>query len=502
MTLAIGEVYVPESAAEVRTDILNDVRLEAAKHGVDLAYQPGTDTYIWATAVANAAMLQYANLAGVRDNITPLYATGADLENWRIALGLIEVKASQATGKIKPDITGTASISEGTQFTLPNGLRGRVAATYVAITDGAEVDVALIDAGEDGNLAGGEEVTFVNPPVNVAAKATVSLSVPLTGGTDTEDEPRKRTRILNRLRNTPGGGNWGHVRELGLEARASLQDVFVYPALGGAGSLKAALVSGFDRDNNNYSRALSAAAVSLVRDYIQSNMPSPMEIVVQSVADELVDIAINVTIPDSILGGGNGLGWSDLTPWPQLEGADNGRVTVSAVTSSTQITVSANTATSPVAGQTHIAWWAPGDQRFRTFLVTAVSGTAGAWVLTLDKPAVDTDGTSIATGSFISPAAERLDRYGASWLALMEGLGAGENTTDTDRVPRAKRHPFVSDEAFSALTALQLKRLMDGFEEITDTSYAYRSVTSPTVPASVDDAPNVLTPRHLGIYKL
>src|SRR4051794_13328180 len=94
--LEVGRLFVPESADVVRDYFLADLRLEALKAsgGVEPAVQPGTDDYRFATAVANAAMLQYSNISISRDALTPLFATGEDLENWRKALGLPEVQPS------------------------------------------------------------------------------------------------------------------------------------------------------------------------------------------------------------------------------------------------------------------------------------------------------------------------------------------------------------------------------------------------------------------------
>jgi hypothetical protein len=43
-------------------------------------------------------------------------------------------------------------------------------------------------------------------------------------------------------------------------------------------------------------------------------------------------------------------------------------------------------------------------------------------------------------------------------------------------------------------------KLIRDHAEISDAEIAYASATVPTVPSSVDDPPNVLTPRHFGIY--
>ena len=95
----IGKLWVPESADVVRQDILDDIRLVMREQGVTLPVSPKTDTYIWATADANAAMIQYSQLATLSRSITPLYSEGDDLERWRQALGLPVAEPGPSSGR-------------------------------------------------------------------------------------------------------------------------------------------------------------------------------------------------------------------------------------------------------------------------------------------------------------------------------------------------------------------------------------------------------------------
>lgn len=496
--------FVPDRAEVIRDAILADIRLEALKVGEEPAVGPGSDNWWFATAHAHAAMLQYSNIELSRDAITPLNATGADLENWRQALGLAEVEPSPASGKIRVTIeSGTATIANDEQLLLPNGLRIKVTnGPYTSVVDGAEVDVIAIDTGEATNLGAGEPVRWVSAPTNVDDNAEVAGSEPLTGGFDKETDDRKRSRILNALANKPGGGNWGQARQIALDELQTVQDCFVYPAIGGPASVKIVPVRDFDEKHSEYTRELNSAALEVVRNAIHREFPDEVEVVIEAAADETTNVTLLVDIPDSALSGGDGSGWLDQTGvlWPILEAGDSNRVTVTAVTATNQITVSAATTTTPIAGQTHIAWWSPVDLKFRTYLVTAVSGATTAWNCTLDRPLVSDDGTPVAIGDYISPAAVNSEAYGVSWLHTMRELGCGENTEDANRTPRSLRHPFVADERPYSLTFQTLKAFQDRHREITDIEWGYRQKSSPTVPATVADPPNVLVPNHFGIY--
>jgi len=507
------DLYQP-TPQELRDRFLRDARLGALDAGLaEPPTQPGSDWHLLSIATGNAALLSYANVNAAETAHSVLDAEGEDLDRIRNAEGLPVVEPRGSSGKIVVTIAGPTTIPSGTLFTLPNGLSGRTVGNVTNPADRAEIDAETVDAGTKTNLAGGATVRFVSPPANVATDALVSQAFPLRGGTDAETDARKRERILNARRNRPGGGNWGQLRQWALDIVGSVQDAYVMPALGGPGSAKVVPVRRYDEEFGDYSRVMGDVELQAVRSYIQSKMSIPQEIVVQFAADEAVDVTIKVTLPDSSLSGGNGRGWTDAAPWPPLASGDAAAITT--VTSNDQITVDAATATSPIAGLTHVAWWSSVDRKFQTRLVTAVGGSAGAWVLTLESPLLDESGSGPLPGEYISPAAFNLEAYGTQWMKLLGLFGPGQNTTDSGRLPRASRHPYVTDEDPIGITNTTLAQWSNGlrnpdtgeeilppFPEITAFSQNYASVTAPTVPSSVADPPKILVPRHFALYQL
>jgi uncharacterized phage protein gp47/JayE len=504
-TLRIGELYSPSGSNELRDDYLNDIELGARQVGVsDPPIGPGSDWFVAATAISKLGMLGFGNLRISADNANVLYATGPALDEIRAAYGLPVVPASPSTGQVRLTVSGTSTVADGTELVYPNGLRGKVVGTWNGVTNGDEVDVQSIDTGEGTNLDPDTEVEFVTPPLNVATVATVSRSIPLTGGQDEETDERKRARILNRLRNRPSGGNWGYIRELALNALVSVQDCYVYPALGGPASFKAVPVREYQTDRNDYSRTLDDAALRIVRQAIQDDMPDGVEAVVQAVADESCDVSVKVSIPDSTLAGGNGTGWLDETPWPNLAGADT-RILVSAISSDKRtLTMGAATTTvDPLPGITHVAWWSPTERKFHVFTVVA-ENWSGANTITLDRPVVDGTGVAAASGDYVSPAAVNMAGYGDTFVSEFMKLGPGENISGSTNAPRDSRHPFTDVEDPAGLTLTMLAAIINAHPEVTDAAWSYRfpnTTGTPTVPGSVNTAPNVLVPRHLGVYK-
>jgi hypothetical protein len=449
---ATDTLRIPESAEEIRDQLLTDTRLELRNCGItdpEVSVAPFTDNYIWATAQANCGMMQYAAIGQVRPSITPLFSEGTDLERWRLALKLPVVEATGANGRITVTVNGGATINipQAQQFVLPNGFRGEVTFTHSSVSDGSDVSVQMIDVGTATNAVAGTKVRWVNPPFNLANEGRVSINRPLTGGFDEETDARKRERVLNRLGNSPGGGNFGQLRELAFNALASVQGCFVYPALGGPGSVKVIITKGFDRDRNDYSREFDSSAANYVRSKIQETLSESIDIPVTTCADEDTDLALALDLPSSSLAGGGGSGWLDAVPWPAPSTPT--RVRVTAVTDSRTFTVDAVTSVAPVEGVTRIAWWSPSDRKFQVGIITNQTGSSGAWEVTVQDPFVDSTNTMIAAGDYISPAAERMVAYADTVLTLFEGLAPGENTNDANRLPRSQRNPTVEPKARS-----------------------------------------------------
>lgn len=505
MAEQFGIIQVPSGSAEIRDQWLQDARLAAIDTGVaEPPIEPGTDWYLQGEANGQLALVGLANIAISAKDISALDATGEALDAIREADGLPIVQASGSTGKIKITVAGPTTIGTGTQLKLPNGLRIQTVGTVVNPADQQEIDVAAIDLGSLTNLKGGSVVQFVAAPTNISKAAVVSNGFPLTGGTDAETESRKRARILNTRRNKPAGGNWAYWRQFVLDRYAAIEDTYVYPAPGGPSSQLIVPVRAYDRANNDYSRSPTTALIQTIRGAVQTDANSGVETVVRASADELVDFTLLIDIPDSTLAGGNGQGWTDTVVWPTLEVADGDKVTIAGLPGGDYdiITVSANTATAPVAGQTEVAWWSPADRLFYTALVVGQSGSAGAWTLNLDRPLVGIDGVGPAPGDYICPNAQNLSAYGDTWVATFEALGPGEMTTDTNRLPRSLRNPHAADEDPSSITTTALTGMSQDHPEITDVVFGYAPQVSPTVPANVDQPPNVLVPQHFAVYPI
>jgi hypothetical protein len=508
MTEQVGMVTVPSGSAELRDQWLQDYRLAAIDTlptgSPEPPIAPGSDSYLIAEANGQLGLVGLANIAIKAKAMSVLDAEGDDLDAIREGDGLPVVNPSGSTGKIRITVSGATTVVSGTMLKLPNGLRIQTVGVATNPADQAEIDVEAVDTGSLTNLKGGSAVQFVTAPTNVSKTAVVSSDFPLTGGTDTETDARKRERILNTRRNKPAAGNWAYWRQFIQDNFAAAVDTYVYAAPGGPSSHVIVPVRGFDRANNDYSRACSSALIQAMRTAVQADANTGIETVLRASADELVDFTLQIEIPSSTLSGGNGQGWTDTAPWPQLEVSDGGRVTITSVgADNDELVINADTATAPVEGQTQIAWWSSADRMFYTALVIdVITATPGAWEVALDRPLVGIDGVGPQAGDYICPNAQNLTAYGETWVGMFEALGPGEITADTDRLPRSLRNPNAADEDPHSVTATALGGMVKKHPEITNHAFGYSPQTAPTVPASVDDPPNVLVPRRFAVYPL
>lgn len=497
---ATGEEYKPANVAELRKAYLDDLALQYERMGIpDPDLGEGSDAYMRAEAGSRARFAIYSNISLARRDSSELTAKGEALDDIREALAIPEVKPEGAAGKIKATVRDGATVTyfEGTEFRLDkNNKVGAVSETQSGIQDGDPVDVIMIDTGADTNAEEGEKIRWVDPPFFAEIEGEVGPGG-LVGGTGDETDDEKRARIKTRRQNIPGAGNNAHKMEVAEGASTGVQKAFVYPVLGGPSSSKTVLMSAVSLDEpKDFSREVPAAIINLVKAAYAAQIPGSDKDVIQSVVDELVDVTLQLKLDNAKLG------WKNATPWPQLESADNGRITVSTATSSTDITITANDEDEPEDGVTMIAWWNEDEQSFVTSLVLAHSGTAGAWQVTLATPF-----TGVEAGDFISPAAVNMAAYAKTWLQQMAKMGPGENTNLAEllapdrgyRFPRAAQNN--SDEWPSELTTVQLTGLLAAYKsEIGDALYSYRSKTAATVPVLIGTAPNVLRLDGFGIY--
>lgn len=498
--------FVVKDAVTIRDDILRTIKNGLIKQGIASPYVgPASDFFILATALGNELAVVGASAVVKADAQMPDSATGADLARIGAILGLSKQGEAGSVGNITLESSADSPIETGRELTDSAGLRYRVAVggTYA---NGAAVPIEAIDTGYATNHAAGDTLQWADAPPYSSDKALVA-SGGLTNGIDSENDEVFRARILAVFQNPPGAGSWEHCAELAEESTSSVQKAFVYPAVQGPATVHIA-VTAAPTDDSLSREVASATITGTIEPYIKGKLPTHAHVVVTTVDDVNTDVAIGLSIPEAPTANppGPGGGWKNGTPWPAPDGSATFHCTVTAVSSSTVFTVDATTA--PTAGVTRVAWFSPYDLTLYTALVTAYSGSSGAYVVTLDRPFTD-----IAVGCYVWPDCQNAQAYIDALIAHFALMGPGEKTSNVSALVRGFRHPLPSTSWPYALGPAMLRAVTDAGDEVlaaqflhrtdgTTTSTSVAGQVVPQVPGAVTDAPKIFVPRHIGFYRI
>ncbi len=493
----MSSTFTLKDAAAIRDDILRTQRAGLVAIGVaNPNLTPGSDAYVLAQAIGDQFEIAMANAQTKADAMMPDTATGTDLDRILTSYGLARRAASGAAGNVTLSSTTSTTVTVGASLVDGAGQRYLVTigGTYA---NGATIPVQGLDTGSATNHAAGTVLRWVTPPP-FAAQTVVVATGGLTGGVDAEDDETARQRLYSFLRTPPSSGNWQQVATICEGADTLVQKAFVYPAVNGPGNVAVAVV-GYATSVSK-SRVVPALNVANgIKPTLDGSYPEHVDTIVTGTVDVSFDLSIALTLPASPKASpaGPGGGWTDGTTWPRNSTASaTFRCTVTAVASSTSFTVDAPT--SPVANITQIAWLSPVDWTVYTATVTGVTGSAGVYVVTLDKPF-----PNIAVGDLISPNAVNIATYYASVLTHFAYMGPGEKASaGTAGLIRGYRHPVPAQSWPSSVDDQMLRRIVTNSSEVQSAQFLYRTSSSaPAVPGTVATGPNIYIPRKVAFYE-
>lgn len=509
MTYTVGQL-VTKTTKDIHDDVLRTVRNGLIASGLsNPQLGPGSDEDIWAQAFANELTTVYANTvikadAQMPDSAAGVVAVGqtvgADLQRAMAIVGLSPRPAAPSAGFIVLSSSASSIIPSGSQLIDSTGLRYQVQ-TSGTYANGALIPILAVDLGSRTNHAAGDTLTWVSAPPFCNSKQLVATGG-LTGGSDAENNDTARARLLARLQNPPGSGNWAQIAKFATDSTPIVQAAFVYPAVNGPSTVHVAVVG--------YAAPAPAVPPSVNRDvnatvmagtvvpYVLGQVPEFVETIVTTVTNVPVDVSIGLTLPAAPTASpaGPGGGWIDGTPWPAISGTVQTYANVTAIAvGGSSFTV--NAPTSPTAGVSHICMVDTTTWTLQRAKVVAVSGSAGAYVVTVDTPF-----SNVAVGSLIFPDAVNMATYVNAWLAGMALLGPGEKTASTAILTRGYRHPPPQLSWAYSIAAPLLKRIENSGAEVLATSFYYRSQTTPAVPGSVANPPNIFVPRNIAFYPI
>lgn len=499
---------------------------------------PGSDYDLQGWAIGNTLAVVQANAVILADQVMPDTAGGASLDRWLALVNLSRRAATQSQGLVLPLYSlaqGFTNIPANTRLVDSAGLQYQVAVSGSygpgnppGTPANLYVPVISVDAGAATDHQNGDVLRWVTAPAFCGDQVTVGTSGGtdgLSGGNDSEagqDEP-PRARLFSVFQNPPASGNWSDVAQWAQQSTPDVQAAGVYPALLGPATVFVAVWQapqlsaplGSTSKNRNVPTPVINGTVL---PFVQGQVPANMFACVASVANQVVDVALLLSLPaaPTAFPAGPGGGWLDGSPWPTTVGG-TAPCKVTAVASSTQFTVNAPTA--PTPGVSRIAYISPSNWQLYTATVLSFTGFSGAYLITIDTPwsNIISDFTNFGVpaggnGPAVFPQALQQQNYLTAILAAFAQMGPGEWSANSFVLSRAFRHPTPGSSKTwpYSLDANFLRVMENAGPEVLTAAYAFRSAITPTVPASItvnvstgqltSAPPNIFVPRNLAWY--
>jgi uncharacterized phage protein gp47/JayE len=507
LTLNASPPISARDEVTIAQSILRTLVADFARQGVPVNVEIGSDYYRLAYAIARQLAVNEANTVVSVDDFMPDSAALDALTRWMAIVGMAPRAAFGASGYVTITCSAPTPIAGSTTPGQGDQLVDDLNQVYQVIqggtySNGQPVPVQALSTGSSTEHVNGDTLTWIIAPPNCSPSVTVGTTGGedgLSNGGDAEDVETARARFLRRLANPMGGGNAAQVCEVAEKAWAGVQAGFCYPAAGGPASYHVAVV-GYATNlaaSNARNRDIAAAILTgTITPYILGQLGEGSKIVVTTVANVQASIAIGLSLPaaPNAQPPGPGGGWLDAQPWPyNFNGAGSFKCNITSVTSTTQITCDAPSP--PTAGVSRIAYLDPNTWKIFNATVISFTGSPGAYALTLSAPLVN-----VQSPGYIWPQCVNQQVYANAVLSAFASLGPGEKTASAGLLPRAFRKPLPSSSYPSSLGAAFLKALTSSGPEVSSAIWLYQSATTPALPGTVSDPPNIFVPYLIGFY--
>lgn len=500
---------VVQTPDEIRSSFLRTIQNGLVQLGIATPnINDQGDFYIEGTALGNELSVNASNGILSADQVNEDTSSGQNLiDQGDKKYGL---KPRDAGGSFGPVIAQTSTpglVALGAQLTDANGLRYQVSVGG-SYANGDSVPISAIDTGAATNLAQGSSLQWRNAPAFFAPTALVGLGG-LVNGVDSETQENFRQRVLAKMSNPPGSGNWEHCVEIAEASSPSVQKGFCAPAVQGPGTVHTIVTAA--PTTTNSSRVVNSTLMNtVINPYIQGKLPQHVYSVNTSVVDVPVDCAIGIAIPSSPSASpaGPGGGWLDGTPFPIRLASGAAQVTSVTSASIFQITCDAP----PTPGVSKIAWFNYHTRTLMKATVISYTGTSGFFTVTIDTPF-----TGIANVDHIMPQAANTDLYVNAILAAFELMGPAEKSSNASALIRGFRHPVPSSGWVNTLGPSMLKAVTDSATEVSNAQFnlratvAYSTIVGPVgalslpaadVYATIESPPLIFIPQNISFYPL
>ena len=190
------------SRSSIITAIKGDI--EALVPNTDLSL-PNSVLGTIATALGGATHELFGRIAWLAIQLFPDICDGEFLERWTTIWGINRNPPISASGFVECTGTDGVNVPAGTVIIRADGAEYTVDALATILSGTAELSITAIEAGEDGNVDAGSELSFQTPISQVDTIVTVGAAG-IIGGVDIETDESLRNRLLERIKEPPQGG--------------------------------------------------------------------------------------------------------------------------------------------------------------------------------------------------------------------------------------------------------------------------------------------------------
>ena len=218
----------------IRDALLVTWAAEYTAIGERLLIAPGSDAYLWATALAVQLEGLEAQAEAVARDILPDQASAEALARHGYVDGVARGAGRRArhTVTVTGPSAGLVVIPTGAQMAYSDGTLYDVDSADVTLSGGltGTIDITAVSIGEDGTRAVGNTLTFVSAPTGLNSTGTVATIT--TAGTDLESLADWAARIILQRQERPGSGNRSQWRAWVEEYTGTdIATAYVYPLL-------------------------------------------------------------------------------------------------------------------------------------------------------------------------------------------------------------------------------------------------------------------------------
>lgn len=227
--------FTGRSRDTIRAAILSNWSALYASRQETLLVSPGSDAYLWASALAVQLEGLEAQAEQVMRDILPDQASTDALDRHAFVDGLERIAGFTArhTITVSSSVAGTYPITAGTRMAFSDGTLYVVESASVTTSGGAPVGTITVrasQAGASGTRTTGDVLTFVSAPAGLDPTGTVASTV--RDGTDAETDEALAARIISRRRDRPGSGNRADWRDwVKGYTGTEITEAYVYPLL-------------------------------------------------------------------------------------------------------------------------------------------------------------------------------------------------------------------------------------------------------------------------------